>query len=265
MPKLTLSGIELHYEVYGNGQPLVLIPGFAGGAWMWSRQVAPLATKFRVVTFDPRGVGQSSFGSEPLTIRLLADDLSALLRELRIDKAHILGASFGGFVGQEFALAYPGATRTLSLCCTSFGGPNHVAPSIEILMALASTNEFNNEDRIRRSLYTAFSPDFVREHPDEIEQVIKLRMENPVVEEAYRSQLTASFAFNAESRASAIEAPTLVLSGDADLVVPIQNSRNLAAKIPGAELRSIAGGSHLFFIEQPDEFNRTVLEFLAKN
>ena len=264
MPQLTLADVHLHYEVYGNGEPLVLIPGFAGGAWMWFRH-APLATKFRVVTFDPRGIGQSSFGSEPLTIRLLADDLAALLRELRIDKAHILGASFGGFVGQEFALAYPGATRTLSLCCTSFGGPNHVAPSIEILMALASTNEFNNEDRIRRSLATAFSPDFVREHPNEIEQVIKLRMANPVIEEAYCSQLTAAVEFNAESRACAIKAPTLVLSGDADVVVPIQNSRNLAAKIPGAELRSIAGGSHLFFIEQPDEFNRIVVEFLMQN
>ena len=265
MPKLTLSGFELHYEVYGNGVPLVLIPGFAGGAWMWSRQVAPLATKFRVVTFDPRGIGQSSFGSEPLTIRLLADDLAALLRELRIDKVHILGASFGGFVAQEFALAYPGATRTLSLCCTSFGGPNHVAPAIEILMALASTNEFNNEDRIRRSLSMAFSPDFVREHPEEIEQVIKLRMANPVIEEAYRSQLSAAVAFNAESRACAIKAPTLVLSGDADVVVPKQNSHNLAARIPGAELRSIAGGSHLFFIEQPDEFNSVVIDFMKRN
>jgi pimeloyl-ACP methyl ester carboxylesterase len=265
MPQLSLADVDLHYEVYGKGEPVVLIPGLAGGAWMWSRHVAPLATKFRVVTFDPRGIGQSSFGSGPLTIPLLADDIAALLDRLRIKQAHILGASFGGFVAQEFALAYPGATRTLSLCCTSFGGPNHVAPSMETLMAIVSTNGFNTEDSIRRNLLPAFSPDFVRNHPDEIEEVIKLRMANPVVEEAYRSQLTAAVAFNAESRVCAIKAPTLVLSGDADVIVPAQNSRNLAAKIPGAALRLIEGGSHLFFIEQPAEFDRIVVEFLMQN
>lgn len=265
MPQLTLADVHLHYEVYGKGEPLVLIPGLAGGAWIWFKHVAPLATKFRVVIFDPRGIGQSSFRSEPLTIRLLADDIAALLHGLRIDQAHILGASFGGFVAQEFALAYPEVTCTLSLCCTSFGGPNHVAPSMETLMELASTNGFNTEDRIRRNLLPAFSPDFVRDHPDEIEETVKLRMANPVVEEAYRCQLTAAIAFNAESRVCAIKAPTLVLSGDADVIVPVQNSRNLAAKIPGAGLRLIEGGSHLFFIEQPDEFNRIVVEFLMQN
>jgi pimeloyl-ACP methyl ester carboxylesterase len=264
MPQLNLSDFELHYEVDGDGEPLVLIPGFAGGAWLWSRQVAPLATKFRVITFDPRGIGKSSIGSQPLTIRLLADDLAALLRELRIDKAHILGASFGGFVGQEFALAYPESTRTLSLCCTSFGGPNHVAPSVEILTALASTSDFNHEDRIRRSLSMGFSSDFVRDHSDQVEEFVRLRMATPVMEETYRSQLTAAVGFNAEARVGGIKAATLVLTGDADVLVPMQNSRNLAAKIPGAELRSIAGGSHLFFIEQADEFNSVVMEFLER-
>ena len=264
MPQLNLSDFELHYEVYGDGEPLLLIPGFAGGAWMWARQVAPLATKFRVITFDPRGIGQSSFGSQPLTMKLLADDLSALLRELRIEQAHILGASFGGFVGQEFALAYPESTQTLALCCTSFGGPNHVAPAMEILTALAWMSDLNDEDQIRRSLAMGFSADFVRDQADRIEEIVRLRMANTVMEEAYRSQLMAAVSFNAEPRVAAIKAPTLVLTGDADVVVPKQNSHNLAARIPGAELRSIAGGCHLFFIEQADEFNSVVIDFIER-
>ena len=265
MPQLTLANLDIHYEVYGNGEPVVLIPGFAAGAWIWFKHVAPLATKFRIVTFDPRGIGQSSYESQPLTMRLLADDTAALLHGLGIEQAHILGVSFGGFVAQEFALAYPEATRTLSLCCTSFGGPNHVAPSMETLTAVLSTNGFNTEDRIRRNLLPAFSPDFARNHPDEIEEVIKLRLANPVVAEAYRSQLKAGLGFDAEFRVAAIKVPTLVLSGDADAIVPVQNSRNLAQQIPGARLRLIEGGSHLFFIERPDEFNRIVVEFLAQN
>ena len=265
MPQLTLPDVDLHYEVSGDGEPLVLIPGFAAGAWIWSSHVAPLATKFRVVTFDPRGIGKSSFESEQLTMRLLADDTAALLNALGIEQAHILGVSFGGFVAQEFALAYPDATRTLSLCCTSFGGPRHVAPSMETLTAVLSTDGFNTEARVRRNLLPAFSPNFVRDHPDEVEEVIKLRLANPVVEEAYRAQLKAGVGFDAESRVGAINTPTLVLSGDADAIVPVQNSRNLAEQIPGTRLRLVAGGSHLFFIEQSDEFIRIVFEFLAQN
>jgi len=265
MPQLKLANVDIHYDVYGSGEPLVLIPGFTAGAWIWFKQIAQLATKFRVITFDPRGIGKSSFASEPLTMRLLADDTAALLHDLGIEQAHILGVSFGGFVAQEFALAYPEATRTLSLCCTSFGGPNHVSPSIDILTAVLSRNGFNSEERIRRILLPAFSSAFVRSHPGEVDEVIKLRLANPVVEEAFNAQLKAGIGFDAESRVGGIKAPTLVLSGEADAIVPVQNSRNLAEQIPGARLRLVAGGSHLFFIEQADEFNRIVTEFLVQN
>ena len=129
-------------------------------------------------------------------------------------------------------------------------------------MALASTDGFNTEDRVRRNLLPAFSCDFVRNHPEEIEHVVKLRLSNFVSEEAYRSQLEAAVGFNAEPKLAAIKAPTLVVSGDSDAIVPVQNSRNLASKIPGAELDIFKGGSHLFFIERPEEFNRTTIEFL---
>lgn len=265
MPQLTLAEVDLHYEVHGDGTPLVLIPGFAAGAWIWSKHVAPLATKFRVITFDPRGIGKSSFKGEAITMQLLADDTAALLQALGIERAHVLGVSFGGFVAQEFALAYPEATRTLSLCCTGFGGPNHAAPSLETLTAVLSTDGFNTEARVRRNLLPAFSPGFVRDHPEGVEELIQFRLANPVVEEAYKAQLQAGLGFDSEHRVDAIKAPTLVLSGTADAIVPVQNSRNLAQQIPGARLRLIEGGSHLFFIEQLDEFNRIVVEFLTQN
>lgn len=262
MPQLTLADIDLHYEVYGEGEPLVLIPGLAGGAWMWFKQFEALASHFQVLTFDPCGVGKSGYSERPADMHRMADDVAGLLRGLRIERAHILGASFGGFVAQEFAFAYPEMTRTLTLSCTSFGGPNHVAPAMETLITLASTNGFNTEERIRRNLLPAFSPRFAREQPDEIENVVKLRLASPVNEGTYRWQLTTAMGFNAESRVSEIKLPTLLLTGDADEIVPAQNSRNLAAKIPGSQLSVVKGGSHLFFIEQPDEFNRTVIEFL---
>src|ERR1044072_7812902 len=103
---------KIYYEENGDGPPLVLIPGFSGRAWIWFGELAPPAKGLRVSTFDPRGIGRTPSNSKPHTIRSLADDIAALLRELDIGKAHILGASFGGFVAQEFALTYPALTRT---------------------------------------------------------------------------------------------------------------------------------------------------------
>jgi len=262
---ISKSTVELYYEEHGDGEPLILIPGLAAGRWIWFKQVLQLSEQFRVITFDPRGLGLSPLYSDQLTIPLLADDVVVLLHRLGIKRAHILGASFGGFVAQEFALANPEMTRTLVLSCTSFGGPRHVAPPMETLMAIASTNGFNTEERIRRILLPAFSSDFARDHPEGVDQIVKLRLSGTVTEEAYRAQLMAAAGFNAEPKLGDIKAPTLVISGDSDAIVPVQNSRNLAAEIPGAELRIIEGGSHLFFIERPEEFNRSVIEFLKEH
>jgi pimeloyl-ACP methyl ester carboxylesterase len=265
MPQLTLGDVDLHYEVHGQGEPLVLIAGFAAGAWTWFKQVAAFAEHFRVITFDPRGIGKSDYSARPSDMRLMADDVAGLLRGLAIESAHILGASFGGFVAQEFALAYPEMTRNLVLCCTSFGGPNHVAPATETLTALISGDGFNTEDRVRRNLMPAFSPDFACDHSTEVEQTVKLRMANPVSEETYRAQLMAALGFNAEPRLPAIKSPTLIVSGGADAIVPAQNSQNLAAKIPGSQLLIVEGGSHLFFIERSEDFNRIIIEFLKQS
>ena len=259
-----INGVQLYYEEHGAGPPLVLIPGFGTGLWIWFKQVPAFAARCRTISFDPRGVARSGPADEPLAIRTIADDLAALLGELGVADAHVLGASFGGFVAQEFALAYPERTRSLLLCCTSFGGPGHVPPSVETLQALASTKGLNTEERVRENLLIAFSQRFVTEHPAEIEQVIRLRAANFVPEQVYLRQLQAAVAFNTEARVSEIGAPTLVLTGEADTIVPPANSHNLAALIPGARLRVVPGGSHTFFIEQAGEFNRAVLEFVEE-
>ena len=262
MPKVSVNGLKLYYEIEGDGAPVVLIPGFAAGRWIWFKQTDDLSRNFRVIIFDPRGVSASDKPQAPQTIGLLADDVAHLLEKIGIESAHIVGASFGGFVAQEFALKYPAMTRKLVLCCTSFGGPNHVVPAPETLQALASTKGLNSEERMRANLLLAFTPEYVRTQVDEVDQIVHLRATNDVPEHIYMSQLQAAMSFNAESRLAGIESPTLVLSGDADIIVPVQNSRNLAAKIPGAQLQIIEGGSHTFFIEQAQEFNETVADFL---
>jgi pimeloyl-ACP methyl ester carboxylesterase len=263
VPKVSVNGLQLYYEIEGDGAPVVLIPGFAAGRWIWFKQTEELSRNFRVIIFDPRGVSASDKPEGVQTIELLADDVAHLLQTIGIESADIVGASFGGFVAQEFALKYPAMTRKLVLCCTSFGGPNHVAPAPETLQALASTKGLNSEERMRANLLLAFTPEYVQTEVDEVDRVVKLRAANEVPEHIYLSQLQAAMSFNTEPRLKGIKSPTLVLSGDADVIVPVQNSRNLASKIPGAQLQIIEGGSHTFFIEQAGEFNRIVTEFLA--
>ena len=264
MPKVNVRGVGLYYEEHGRGAPLVLVPGFGTGLWIWYRQVPAFARQFRTIVFDPRGVARSAAADAPFTMRELADDLAALLEELKVERAHVLGASFGGFVAQEFALAHPGRTRTLVLCCTSYGGTGHIPPAPETLAAIALTKGFNTAERVRENLLLAFSPRFVEEHPAEVERVISLRAENDVPEQAYLRQLQAAVAFDAAARVGGITAPTLVITGDEDAIVPHENSVNLAAAIPGAKLHVIGGGSHVFFIEQAEEFNRAVVEFIGR-
>lgn len=265
MPTVEISGAGLYYNEKGEGEPLVLIPGFASGAWSWSWQIDDLSRSFRLVTFDPRGIGRSVMGkTEAGAIEKIADDVAGLLDELKIGSANMLGISFGGFVAQDFALRYPARVLRLILAGTSFGGPNHVAPSIEVLTAFTSTEGLNSSERIRRYLTMAFSHEFVETNGADVERFCRFRETNEVSPEAYSGQLHSAMNFDVESRLAEIKAETLVISGDRDTVVPTENSRNLAAAIPGSRLEIIKGTGHMAFVEKAGEFNRIVSEFLAR-
>ena len=261
------DGFQIFYESRGEGEPLVLIPGFASGAWAWDWQVEDLSKQFRVVTFDPRGISRSKIddGKSPASsMRDFAEDILRLLDYLKIERAHLLGASFGGFVAQEFALAFPDRLKKLILACTSFGGKNHVAADWEILAAFISTDDLNKSERIRKFMIPAFTPEFRENQADVVEKIFRLREENVVPEPVYLAQLQAATTFDAEARAANIKAETLVLTGDADVVVPPKNSENLAWVVPNVKLKIIKGGSHMFFVEMAEEFNKIVSQFVSR-
>lgn len=259
---------KLFYETCGGGKPLILIPGFASGAWSWFRQTAELAKDFRVITFDPRGIGKSKIeNSEDLTnlsMQTFVEDVLQILDELKVEKANVLGASFGGFVAQELALKFPGRLDKLILACTTFGGANHVRPSSEILRSFTPNPNLTVAERIRKFIRPAFTDEFNLAHADEVEKVCVLRETNEIADTVYFAQLHAAFTFNTEDKISTVENETLVITGDKDIVVPMRNSVNLAEKLPNADLKVIENGSHLFFIENADEFNRSVKGFLKK-
>ncbi len=266
MSFVKLNEFDLFYETRGAADKpaLVLIPGFASGAWIWFRQVAELAEHFQVITFDPRGVAKSGIADDlahTVSVAAIADDVAALLDFLRIEKAHVLGASFGGFVAQQFALDHHNKLDKLVLVCTTAGGKNHVKPDLEILRAFAPNPNLTVGEHIRKFLRPGFSDGFARANANQIEAVCRLREANVVPEKVYAAQLAAAFTFDADAQISQIAAPTLVVTGDQDNVVPAPNSENLASRIPNARLQIVKGGGHLFFIEKPFEFNQLVGDF----
>jgi len=260
--------MNLNYETHGDGKPLILIPGFASGAWSWFRQIEELSKDFRVITFDPRGIGKAKIeNSDDLTnlsMRTFVEDVLQILDELKVEKANVLGASFGGFVAQEMALKFPERLDKLILACTTSGGENHVKPDIEILRSFTPNPHLTVAERIRKFIRPAFTEEFNLAHAEEVEKVCVLRETNEIVETVYFAQLQAAFMFNTEDKINTIENETLVITGDKDNVVPMQNSVNLAEKLPNANLQVIENGSHLFFIENAGEFNQAVRGFLKK-
>ncbi len=255
----------MYYDIQGSGEALILIPGFASGAWSWSWQIEDFANAFRVITFDPRGISRSKIGDdETVSIPSISDDIVALLDELDIDGAHVLGISFGGFVALDLALRFPERVKRLALASTSFGGPKHVAPSMQVLAAFASTDGLNTAERIRKYLTVAFSPKFVETNGEAVNRFCELREKNYVSREIYMQQLQAALTFDVEGQISGISADTLIVTGDNDVVVPTANSRNLAAAIPNARLEIISGSGHMAFVEKAAEFNRLVMEFFRK-
>lgn len=262
-----LMPMNLHYETHGVGRPLILIPGFASGAWTWFRQIDELSKGFQTITFDPRGIGQSKIenpnDAENLSMQIFVEDVLQILDDLKIEKANVLGASFGGFVAQEFALTFPERLDKLILACTSMGGANHVKPDIEILSAFTSDPNLTVSERIRKFIRPAFTDKFNAENSEEVEKVCQMRESNEIADAVYYAQLQVAFSFDTSKKIGAIENETLVISGDKDSVVPMQNSVNLAEKLPNATLKIIENGSHLFFVENAVEFNDLVRKFLT--
>ena len=259
-----LNRIRMHYEVAGDGDPVLLINGLSAPAANWGFQIKALAEHFRVVTFDNRGVGETDLPPEPTyTMTQLADDAAALLRHLKIARAHVVGASMGGTIAQELTLRHPRLVRSLVLACTWAEADARFLHVVEAWTALAARVPV--EERYRHVLYPwVFSPRFF-EKKQNVEMAFQRAMAYPhqTKPEAIARQARGLLAWNGTRvpQLGAIRVPTLVVVGKEDILTPPEFSRTLTKLIRRARLAVLPGG-HAFFIEEADAFNRTVLRFL---
>ena len=258
MPTVRITdGSSIEYEVHGDGPPLLLIPGMGFGRWGWFKQVPALSRRFRVITFEPPSPRDPEH-----EVAELARDAAALLDRLGVDRAHVLGASLGGFVAQELALARPDLIERLVLVSTSCGGRGGERMSYRALAAMFGLGSFSPEGAARRGLKVATSASYRAEHPKEFDRIVRTRLAFSPSLSSYLRQAKAGANFDASRRVQYIGAPTLVIHGSADRYVPVSNAYALARAVPGAELRVLDGAGHLVFIERAEEVNAEVASFL---
>jgi len=262
MPYAALNGYRVYYEVHGSGFPLLLINGLGSDHLEWLFQIPAFEPHSRVLAYDHFGTGRSDVPPGPYTTARMADDACILLESLEIRRAHVLGGSLGGMIAQEVALRHPDRVGRLVLGCTAPGGSLSVRPSGAAMAAFLEAGRGNPEAELRRMVTYLYTDAYIAERTDEIEAFIRRRLENRTDPAAFAAQLSAAMTHDAADRLHRIEAGTLVITGDADRLVPPENSARLAARIPRAKLVVLPGAPHRLFAENAEVFNQEVLEFL---
>ena len=264
MPFADAGGARLYYETHGRGDPLLLICGFGSNTTVYWANIPALAKRFHVIAYDPRGSGRSDVPPGPYTMAMLAEDATRVLDANGIAAAHVAGTSMGGMVAQHVALLFPERVRGLVLACTTPGGAEHVLPPPEHLATFMAMSSFADPGEAVRSVYPLYYSDaYAKAHDAEIAGRARANRALRPTPEGLEAQLAAVQAHDTYEALPDITAPTLVLHGERDGVVPIENGRKIAARIPGAKLRTWPEGGHLFFAEYADELNAETIDFLS--
>ena len=261
MAAAAVNGIEIHFEDHGDsdGQPLLLVPGIPAVASDWRPLAERLAASRRVVACDNRGSGASTVTPAPYSTAQLAADAVGLLDALGVSRTDVFGMSLGGMIAQEIALAAPERVGRLVLGCTHCGVRHAARQPRETARAFAmDTADWSL--RMRTLAPFAFAPGV---DEDTLERFIAKKSGDVQDPEGYRAQVAAVLAHDTFDRLPRISAPTLVMTGDGDQVIPGESSEMLAERIPNARLEVIAGAGHLFFLEREDETVALLEDFLA--
>jgi len=272
LPEANINGARIYYQEHGEGFPLMLTHGLGSDHTMWINQVTVFKDKYRLVIWDCRGHGQSEVTDDGYSIAQFTDDLYRLMQHLGIERAHIGGLSMGGWISWSFALAHPEVTVSLVLS-DSAGMPAGMENDkllekkkmFEASAAIAETQ--GREKLVDVTLSLMFSEEFIKNQPDVIKLVRQRIVCDPGV--GYARTIKGAFAEywqtpsnEVEENLSKIKAPTLIIVGEVDKLTPVSSQKALHRAIPGSRLEIIQGSGHVPSVEQPELWNKLVLEFL---
>jgi pimeloyl-ACP methyl ester carboxylesterase len=227
-----------------------------------------LAKKIQVITFDNRGAGDSDKPDGPYTVPMLAADTAGLLDALNIKNAYVMGHSLGGYIAQELMITRPDLIGKLILASTNFGGTK-VIPITPEAMKVLTDRSGDPVELVKRGIAIACAPGFAEKYSAVAQELLQYRFTNPVPPAQYAAQVAAGAGTMAytddqvDARMKAIKAPTLIMFGEFDRVVPPGNADLMAQKIIGAKIKIIPGTGHMFPIENPKAAVKAIEEFFV--
>jgi pimeloyl-ACP methyl ester carboxylesterase len=263
------NDVVLDHQIFGDteGDPLLVITGTSLSWLLWNDFAKALAAEgYRVICYDHRGIGASPRGSGEISMSTLAADATSLLDALGIGQVHVLGWSLGSCVAQELAITYPERVKSLILANTWHRTDGYQRALFTSFRHLWATGEA--EIAWTAQTAASFSPELL-DSPAFGQVMSEISPALPRIEAQKATvveQWSADLAHDTEGRLSSIACPTLVVTGEQDLVTPARQGRAVAEAIPGAQLESVRGpgSSHALAWERQDEFVRTVVGFLGR-
>ena len=262
MPTLDVRDVQLHYTEEGVGPPLLLIHGLAGDHRAWAPQVAALRDRFRVIAFDNRGAGRSTQREEAVSTSSMAADTLALMDELGIEQAHVVGRSMGGAIGQHLALMAPERVESLVLCA-SFARLDPVG--FRVLTNMRQVLEWRGswEAHAHHSVANFVSPAFYNAHPTIVADIVGLISSESRLPGCYIAQNHACLAHDTLDDLAEIRCPTLILAGALDPICSLTATGWMSERIPDSRTVIFEHSSHFFLMEESEKFMTTLEEWLG--
>lgn len=259
MPTTKYGTSDVWWESTGDGPAVLLINGLSSPSSVWFRLVPMLSPTHRVITFDNLGTGRTGTPSGPWTIRDMAEAGAAVLEAAGETSSAVLGISLGGMIAEELTLNHPDLVSRLILVSTH-AGFHHLEGDPVVLAALADSAELPPDKRTEVLLsftYAAATP------KEKWMEDAAVRAELPTSPEGYQGQLDAAGPWDRFDDLPTITAPTLILHGEEDRMVPLAGPQVLADTIPGSRMTVLAGAGHQFFTDKTEEGSQIVLDFLG--
>lgn len=255
------DGAEIAWESQGSGPAVLLIMGLAYPAASWFRQVPALAERYRVLTIDNRGAGDTGdVVGAPYTVETMAGDCLAVLDAAGEQRAHVVGISMGGLMAQELALSHPERVRSLCLMASHPGVVDGVWPE-EVQAFLAARIGMSPEESREFSIPFGYAPSTSRAL---IEEDWAMREKGTSGPAGYLAQ-GGTASWSGFARLPQLTVPTMVMCGAEDRLCVPANSERIAAAIPGAKLVMVEGANHILTTDRADEVNGLLLDWLDAN
>jgi len=258
-----VKNIKLHYEVHGEGDPLLLVAGLGCDTRSWQPIIDGLSQRFKTIVFDNRGAGRSDAPKSSYGIRDMADDALILLDHLNVRSTNIIGHSLGGYIAQEFAIRYPERVNKLILESTA---PQSSARNNLLFQRFLEWRRDGMalEPWIWAWSFWLFPPQRFSDRCF-IDTHIKASLDNPHPQsiDAFKGQIEAILTHNTLDRLKKIRAETLVIEGKEDILIPLEEAEQLAKGIPACSISVVEDAGHLVHVEKPEAFIRAALDFLS--